>query len=151
MNGLTSCQCSILSQRLRRMQRDKAPPQITNSILPKVSDWLPAPAEQADNLILWVGDHQPSSAQHIEICDLEVSAWIGTEISPNSDAGLAWLLRQKEVKRLVENNASQSGPNRLLLTVEGWQRYEELKHKLVESRKAFIMAMKFGDSELDVY
>jgi hypothetical protein len=52
------------------------------------------------------------------------------------------------VNRLVENNASQSGPNRLLLTFEGWQRYEELKHKMVESRKAF-MAMKFGDGELD--
>jgi hypothetical protein len=63
-------------------------------------------------------------------------------------SGLAWLLRQKEVNRLVENNASQSGPNWLLLTFEGWQRYEELKHKMVESRKAF-MAMKFGDGELD--
>jgi hypothetical protein len=43
LNGLTSRQRAILSQRLRRMQRDKAPPpQITNNILPKVSDRLPA-------------------------------------------------------------------------------------------------------------
>jgi nucleoside 2-deoxyribosyltransferase len=116
--------------------------------VPQVDDPLPTPTEQADNLILWLRDHQRSPAQQIEICEPEVSAWIGTAITPdNSDGGLAWLLRQPQMKLFVENNASYNGPDRLSLTFEGWQRYEALKHAQVESRTAF-MAMQF-DSEMD--
>jgi hypothetical protein len=65
------------------MQRGNSPlPEISESILPKAEDRLPSPAEQADSLNLWIGDHQPSPAQEIEISDLEVSAWIGTAITP---------------------------------------------------------------------
>jgi len=51
--------------------------------LPQDDDLLPTPAEQADSLILWLGDHQPSPAQDKEISETEVSAWIGTPITPN--------------------------------------------------------------------
>jgi hypothetical protein len=147
---LSAKQRAVLSYRLRRQQRaGSAPPSILKNDLPQVDDPLPSPAEQADNLIVWIGDHQPSPAQQIEISDPEVSSWIGTAITPNyRDEGLAWLLRQPQMTTLVENNASLNSPNRLLLTFKGWQRYEALKHDQVESRSAF-MAMKFGDDELN--
>jgi hypothetical protein len=146
---LSALQRGVLSHRLRRQQHaGSAPPSILRSDVPQVDDPLPTPTEQADNLILWLRDHQRSPAQQIEICEPEVSAWIGTAITPdNSDGGLAWLLRQPQMKLFVENNASYNGPDRLSLTFEGWQRYEALKHAQVESRTAF-MAMQF-DSEMD--
>jgi nucleoside 2-deoxyribosyltransferase len=128
------------------MQRaDAAPPEVKESLLPSVHDLPPSPAEQADNLVRLIGNRQPSPAECITIPEPEVSSSIGMAIG---NEGLFWLLRQPQVDRLVENHASQSGPDRLLLTFEGWQRYEALKRADVESRKAF-MAMKFGDDELN--
>jgi hypothetical protein len=151
VNGLTPLQRSILSHRLRRMQRrELPPPEVDASFLPGVSDRLPSPTEQADNLILWVGDNQSSPEQLVTISnDAELASWIGTSISRNlHDEGLFWLLQQSPVKRLIENYANISDPSRLQLTFEGWERFEALKRNVVESRKAF-MAMKFGDDELN--
>ncbi|MGB6699040.1 MAG: hypothetical protein WBE80_10095, partial [Methylocella sp.] len=92
--------------------------------------------------------HQPSPAQDIEIPETEVSAWIGTPITPNGqNEELTWLQQQRQVKALVERTSSIADPARLQLTMAGWQRYEALKHAQVESRTAF-MAMKF-DNEMD--
>jgi nucleoside 2-deoxyribosyltransferase len=139
LRKLSPHQRAVLSHRLRRAQRD-TPPEILESLLPKVDDPLPSPPEQADSLILWLGDHQPSPAQGIEIPEAEVSAWIGTSID-----GLDWLLRQDPLNALVEITSYR--PTRLQLTMKGWARREALKHAEVESRKAF-MAMKF-DEEMD--
>jgi len=115
--------------------------------LPQVDDPLPTPAEQADNLILWIGDHQPLPAGYAEVPLSEVSAWIGAAITPNNPSStLGWLLDQDEVKRLVET-LNLSG-ELLQLNMAGWQRYEALKRAQVESHTAF-MAMKFGDEELN--
>jgi hypothetical protein len=146
LNDLPPLQRSILSHRLRRMQRqDPPPPEVVKSLLPTINDRLPSPAEQADNLILWVGDHQPSPAQHVTIPEAEVASWVGTPISSNfHDEGLSWLLQQPQMQQLVKNNASLSDASRLQLTFEGWQRHEALHRNVVEGHKAF-MAMKFND------
>jgi hypothetical protein len=79
-------QRALLSYTLRRMQRDHAPPpEVSESILPKPEDPLPSPAEQANRLIIWIGDHQPSHEQAIEIPDAELSALIGT--TANKEVG----------------------------------------------------------------
>ena len=100
-------------------------------------------------MILWIGDHQPSHAQELEILGSEVSAWIGLPITSDfGDEGLAWLVQQPQIQVLVIEHDAINGPTRLALTFEGWQRYEALKHAQVESRTAF-MAMQF-DSELSL-
>jgi hypothetical protein len=146
--ALSSGQRAILSHRLRRQQRaGSAPPSILKNNLPQLDDPLPAPAEQADNLILWIGDHQPLPAEYAEVPLSEVSAWIGAAITPNNpNSTLGWLLDQDEVKRLVET-LNLSG-ELLRLNMAGWQRYETLKHAQVESRTAF-MAMQFGDADFN--
>lgn len=133
------------------MQRDKVPPPVISGIiLPKAEDPLPSPAEQADSLILWLGDHQPSPGCALQIDELELSAWVGAAITPNwGNEELTWLLRQPQLETLMEQaTVSINGPSRLRLTFAGWQRYEALKRAEVESRKAF-MAMEFGHAELD--
>jgi hypothetical protein len=143
---------AVLSHRLRRMQRpDGTPVQIYQEELRtfNLDDPLPSPAQQADSLILWIGDHQASPAQELEIPDSEVAAWVGSPITSNfQDEGLAWLLQQPQIKVLVKERDAINGPTRLALTFDGWQRYETLKHAQVESRTAF-MAMQFGDEGLD--
>jgi hypothetical protein len=137
-------QRALLSSTLRRMQRDNAPPpEVSQNLLPNPEDPLPSPAEQADRLIIWFGDHQPSHEQAIGIPDAEVSAWIGTSIT-RKNSGLDWLLGQPQMKRWFQSDAALGRPDRLSLTFEGWQRYEELKRAEVASHTAF-MAMKFDD------
>jgi hypothetical protein len=143
---------AVLSHRLRRRQRpDGTPVPIYEDELGtfNLDDPLPSPARQADSLILWIGDHQPSQAQELEILEPEVSAWIGAPITPNGqDEALTWLLQQQQIQMLVKEHDAINGPTRLGLTFDGWQRYEALKYAVVESRRAF-MAMKFGDEELN--
>ena len=79
--NLSSRQRALLSHKLRRMQRDNGQlPEVSDSISPKVEDPLPSPAEQADNLIRWIGDHQPSPGEYAHVPDSELSAWIGAAI-----------------------------------------------------------------------
>jgi hypothetical protein len=77
----------------------------------KLLDPLPSPAQQADSLILWIGDHQASQAQELEIPDSEVAAWVGSPITSNfQDEGLAWLLQQPQIKVLVKEHDAINGP-----------------------------------------
>lgn len=114
-----------------------------------LNDPLPTPAEQADRLILWIGDHQPSPGEYAISSTSAVSAWIGTVItSPQLRAGISWLLTQREMKELFDYDGFRNENFLARLTMAGWQRYEAIKRAKIDSRIAF-MAMKFGDPELD--
>jgi hypothetical protein len=117
-----------------------------------VDDRLPSPAEQADRLILWAGDQQASPGEDIPINISEVSAWIGAAISSGDPwRGFRWLRAQESINTLFEHTAGYStsggGPT-LKLSLAGWKCYEQIKHRQITSRTAF-MAMKFNDEELD--
>ncbi|MGH6822678.1 MAG: hypothetical protein ACREC4_04170 [Methylocella sp.] len=130
-------------------------PWILQSHLPQADDPLPNPAEQADNLIRWIGDCKLPPAEYAKIPVPEVSAWIGAAITPNDPSStLTWLLHQDAVKSLVERYGSgfvdvmePVKPLELRLNMAGWQKYEALKHAQGKNRTAF-MAMKFDD-EMD--
>jgi hypothetical protein len=85
---------------------------------------------------------------------LVLDAWIGAALSKTmgNAQGLRWLLGAIEPggaeNRVNFVYAYEHGNVRLMLTMEGWRRYAELKQTRTESRIAF-MAMKFGDSELN--
>jgi hypothetical protein len=119
----------------------------------KLADPLPAPQEQADNLVLWIGAHQGDPAAPIQEYAERVSAWIGISIGSDGGArGLRWLLNQPEMAEILtfsQRPISPEGhPVGLQLTMKGWSRYDELLHRRVNNRIAF-MAMKFGDHDLD--
>jgi nucleoside 2-deoxyribosyltransferase len=141
----------MMSHRVRRMQnRDGKLVCVFERNLESMGldEPLPSPAQQLDGLVLWIGDHQPSAAEPAEIAPLETSAWVGTAISPsNPGSGLSWLLSQDVAKTLIESRGDDGrGRTRLRLTMQGWQRFENIKHHQIASQTAF-MAMKF-DEEL---
>jgi hypothetical protein len=110
---------------------------------------LPSPAEQLDNLILWIGAHQPSIAEPATISAPAISAWIGATITRSSPgAGLGWLLSQEVRGTLIDDLGEANAQLRLRLKMAGWNRYEALKRGQVESRRV-LMAMKFNNPELD--
>jgi hypothetical protein len=142
---------SLTSHTIRRMQMASgAPPRISEYDLP--SYWgagrLPAPQQRADYLVLWCGDNQHGPAWHANTTVPAISAWIGTEIStyPGRD-GLDWLNAQLRTEALYELWDENLNVN-VRLTMKGWERYQELKKRDVDSRMAF-MAMKFGDPLLN--
>ncbi len=141
---------SRLSHILRRQQG-----QATYASIPieqldewRLNDPLPSPMEQVDSLLLWIGDHQPSTGQYLVVPELEVAAWIGTIITADElDEGVEFTLANLASLGLLQRG---SGGSRMTvrLTLPGWERHEELKRGRAASRTAF-MAMKFGDGDLN--
>jgi hypothetical protein len=145
---------SMMSHTLRRMQRpeDGRLHVIQTDELPTFwrMDRLPTPMEQADNLILWIGDNQPAPSEWIYKARTVIAATVGLLITGNNDAGGgSWLNSQLAPKELyLLQPTSQPGRFKLQLTMSGWERYETLKRSIINSRTAFV-AMKFGDPILD--
>jgi hypothetical protein len=143
---------SLMSHTLRRMQRPETSRlhTITTDDLPSfwVQGSLPTPSQQANALIVWVGDHQPTSFDLVEIHRSELAAIIGLQISqPDDSGGFSWLNTQLEPKKLYELGP-RGNKLALKLTMVGWEKHGELKKTTVESRDAF-MAMKFGQPDLN--
>ena len=148
---------SVLSQTIRRSQLagDGAAHTFTDDEVSAIlaNNRPPNPSQQADQLILWIGDNQqaPQQAAHSNNV-LALDAWIGSRISDRSNpaGGLTWLSGQLEQKRLftLQGNDERGGFD-FALTFAGWERYAALHQKRVDSRTAF-MAMKFGDPGLNV-
>jgi hypothetical protein len=142
---------SLMSHALQRMQRPGVQPRlITSDELPSFwrEERLPTPQQQADNLILWIGNHQTTAFDYAENAMTAIAAIIGASISERGEAGFEWLnseLSQKDWYKLVDRTGGRIG---LRLTIAGWERYNLLKKTSLESRTAF-MAMKFGDAELN--
>jgi hypothetical protein len=100
---------------------------------------MPSPAEQLDNLILAIGDQQPSIAESALISVPATSAWIGATIIRHSPgAALGWLLSVDSSQALFEDNGEVNAQKRLRLRMPGWDRYEQLKRGRVQSRRVIM-------------
>jgi hypothetical protein len=111
---------------------------------------LPSPKEQADDLVLWIGDNQPDPATNAITKQVALDAWIGAALSdrrPGNAIGLIWLVSASREQELFEHHF-ELGDASFRLTLTGWEKYSALKQVRVDSRVAF-MAMKFGDAELN--
>jgi hypothetical protein len=147
---------ALMSHTVRRMQRGDS--QIVIIKAPELATYwsrgkLPTPKEQADDLILWIGDNQPSNVRSATSRELSLDAWIGATLPqvPGNAQGLRWLVMSIEpnpaVPMLFTYNFA-NGAAAFSLTLKGWDRFAALKQARNESRTAF-MAMKFGDAELN--
>ena len=107
---------------------------------------LPDPVEQSENLLRAIGSKIKIASESIKINAQYFSAVIGAKDSENVD----YIGEYLENKNLIKYEIEGSGkPNRIIgLTVEGWEKYHELKTGSVDTTLAF-MAMKFDDPELD--
>ena len=145
---------SLMSYTIRRMQREGQLIQIHPTTVETFwSSRLPAPNEQADELILWIGDNQASGAKAAIQRELALDAWIGAALplQPGNATGVRWLIDAMEpdpkspklfVHSLAQGNAM------FQLTLAGWEKYLGLKQVRKDSHTAF-MAMKFGEGELE--
>lgn len=106
------------------------------------------PQEQFDNLILWIGSHQPAPHEWIKSDMHALGARIGTSIGTDaSEAGVSWLLSEFKDLGLFTFERGNPDPH-FRLRPQGWVRFGELNRRIVHSRTAF-MAMKFGDATMD--
>jgi hypothetical protein len=109
---------------------------------------LPTPSQQADNLVMWLGDTQPTYSERVKVSEPALGAIIGTaDVGPSKPFdGLKFVLRNVEERGLLERSGAQDQNYRLLFP--GWQRYEELKAQTTTSRAAF-MAMSFSNADVE--
>ena len=144
---------SLMSHTIRRMQRggDRVPRPIETYDLATFwrNEKLPTPQQQADSLILWIGDNQETAFSVASIERPAIAAWIGLPISqPDDSTGWVWLHSELKGQQLYEANIREGRSLDFRLTMKGWERYQSLKKTEIESRTAF-MALKFNQPDLD--
>ncbi|HLY78033.1 MAG TPA: hypothetical protein VKQ70_01570, partial [Caulobacteraceae bacterium] len=142
---------SRLSHLVRRQQRGRPVGVPAHSLeLWSLDDPLPSPPEQADNLVLWVGDRQQADYSRRVTIDRAnapaVAAWLGVPITPD-DLGMIGWLAGALAGRLLDLEIADDAI-RASLTLTGWDHHVALRRTASESRRAF-MTMKFGDPQLN--
>lgn len=141
---------AVLSHAVRQMQRQHEWPTITNSVYTNIllNSTLPKVAEQADNLILWLGSKVGSSDAEVEILSEELQAIIGAQ-RVESVQYIANHLQSKKLITFGRTDDTKATPPLIFqMTFDGWQEFEKLNKTSSQSSIAF-MAMKYGDSALN--
>lgn len=104
------------------------------------------PREQANNFIRWLGDQvrddDPMAAVNV---DYRLAA---TVMGASSDLGAAQII-QFLLEKNILSGGTYSSQCEVAVTLEGWERYDQLKQSHSEGPIAF-MAMPFGQPALDV-
>ena len=139
-----------ISHALRLMQSgNEFPTLATNTVEEILKLPLPTPTEQADLLIRWIAENVDGPGETVQVDALKHGAIIGSK----SIEGFLFVLRHLGNAKFVPENptAKMEHGHRtdVTLTFKGWERYEFLESGRETYRKAF-MAMKFGDSVLDM-
>ncbi|HTW86498.1 MAG TPA: hypothetical protein VMD75_00705 [Candidatus Binataceae bacterium] len=107
---------------------------------------FPMPREQANNALLWVGDvlRGPDPNGSLKCDDAKQGAAIIGAVNP---LGFNFIFNELIKKGFLRGTASIERFD-VGMTLEGWDRYEELNRRDTNSKRAF-MAMPFGDGRLD--
>lgn len=112
---------------------------------------LPTPAEQATNIIRYIGDRTSDSGEPLDSAPASFFASVG---AASQDAAMR-IVRQLIARGIMSGiEASHFGsPHETMdldLTLAGWELYEAERHGQVSGSHGFI-ALKFGDAELDPF
>ena len=130
-----------LSHAIRKNQSN--PPFMLRDVERQIENTpLPPPHEQADILILWLGEKSRGYGQNHPLVPQELQALIGAWGEQNVVAILEHLCSTQLLKE------SASGSSKFGLTMSGWELFQELSIQSKDSRTAF-MAMKFNEPTLD--
>jgi hypothetical protein len=152
---------SIISHVLRKRLDKRAP--LTCDILADVlkNTSLPTPAEQANNLMLYLGDALSSPGAFITIPaprstpqQENIYGLLGIKTGKDEWNDLSFIVTSLESQQLLNFNYVEEIttygisqiPEGMSLTFAGWQKVEELRRSVKDSRKAFV-AMEFPNSE----
>jgi len=136
---------ALVSHVLRRSQSGTKVPfldvYLWESVLKNVP--LPSPAEQAENLILWMGARQPVPGEPV-LVDRDDRAIVGAL----TDDNLFWLIDHLTRRGVVKGPVDRGGAT-LTLTFDGWSEYERLRRESPRQTRRAIMAMLYNDPLLD--
>jgi len=141
----------LLSHWLRQAERPttpRSPVRLSDEIIVNVTTRhsFPMPKEQTDNAILWVGDklRLPNPNGNFTVEDLlQGAAIIGASDAQGLLFIFNYLIENKFFRGVASGQLVQVG-----LTIDGWEKYEELKRRDNRSRLAF-MAMPFNNQSLE--
>ena len=106
----------------------------------------PKPAEQADNIVRWLGRKAPGENINFQLQDK--MSIIGSATPEEFGIALDYLIRKGLVQGKIARLSRGPEGDDVALSFEGWQYYEKLKRGDTDSRKAF-MAMEYENPELD--
>jgi hypothetical protein len=143
---LALLQKTALSHRIRTVSNQSSRILITDSWLdPFIANCrLPTPLQQANNLILAIGDKMIASVDNYRI-DCTTLAIIGC-VDEDRCALLLAELRSKGLVMMLQG----SGDEEFFLSLEGWSRYEDLKRGSAGGDYGFL-ALQFGDAILEKF
>jgi hypothetical protein len=141
---------AVFSHAIRKLQTKDKRPTIDWNLAKRIIETreLPSPFEQADNLILWLGESikVPGETEYV------VPATHQAIIGAGSALGVKFVLDHLFDTGLVTgtkfDTLNEKGRAHVTLSFSGWERYNELKRGRSDSKKAF-MAMQYGDALLD--
>lgn len=137
---------ALLSHATRKMQRANLDTHIVEEIL---KGSLPSVFQQAENLVLWLGDHLNGPGETLDIDSAKYQSIVGSRTA----AGLGFVLEHLFDTGMLTGHPVKtlSAPTSAVattLTFEGWRWFDQLHRGAANSRRAF-MAMKYGDATLD--
>ena len=133
--------------RMRNSENDV--PLITGPVFDKITanERFPTPVEQVDLMLLWLGKMAPKPGTKHPLF-LET---YHTIIGAIDEEGLNFALESAQDLNFVNLPANPDGlldPEWVQMTIDGWQRYEELVRGAPSGTKAF-MALKFDKEDLE--
>lgn len=141
---------TVISYVLYRITRQEPWAMLTSEMLENIvrNTELPRPLGQLDNLVLWLGENQPSMGASIDYREDVIPATGAHDL-----ASVGFLVSQAVALGLINGEVAEflGGEcqiHSLQLTLRGWGRFEELQRGRASGRNAF-MAMQFGDCEFD--
>lgn len=130
---------------VRRMGRGTAPPFLTTNVIENLlATPLPSVFEQANNLILWVGEQATGPGENVDLDALKHRFVVGAK----APAGFEFLVTHLRNTGVLVGSQTAGGFANVGLTFGGWEHFHEIQRGTVDSRKAF-MAMQYGEPEID--
>lgn len=135
----------LVSFTVHQMQRSNHRPMVDQNLLDNIlsTSKLPTPLEQADRLLLDIGDKYPTPGEHTRVNMSDHVASVGAI----DDEGVSFVTQFLIDQDFLRGHVTSAGAT-VQVSMRGWEHLEILKRQQPESRRAF-MAMPFNDTELD--
>lgn len=136
-------EAAIVSHVVRRMQSSGKPPFLDTSLWDSIllNTPPPSPAEQAENLILWLGSSVNAPGEY-QLFDPLSRAIVGAL----SDENLWWVFEHLMSEGLLQGTETGTA---VRLSFAGWRAYEEIKRASPRQTRRAFMAMPYGNELLD--
>jgi hypothetical protein len=136
---------AVMSHVIRRAQVGSKPPFLDASLWESTVANVqpPSPAEQAENLILWLGSTNRAPGEYAEIGMIHRAV-----VGALSDSNFMWLLDHL-IKRGLLDGLLHSNGAAATLSFEGWAAFEQLQRESPRQTRRAFMAMLYGDPLVD--